>query len=320
MVTVGPLQVITLVRELDRAYHLRSERVGKRGSNSSMDQGQEGVPEAGGTRADWRRRLPGLLEECIRSWGLKLVEPLPAGAGGLVARVQQADGSTAVLKLVLPHRESEHEADALQVWNGDGAIRLLARDDDRSAMLLEHCDPGTPLSGANDADAIGVFIDLLPRLWKPAGGQFHSLAAEAAWWVSYLPDRWRRCGRPFEPRLLEAATEFLTDLSSTQGDEVLLHQDLHGDNVLAAQRQPWLAIDPKPLRGEKEFGPAPIIRSRELGHSLAQVVHRLDRLASELSLDRDRVRCWTIGQTVAWCFEPSIIETHVEAATWLLDS
>ena len=79
-----------------------------------------------------------------------------------------------------------------------------------------------------------------------------------------------------------------------------MHQDLHPDNVLAAEREPWLVIDPKPLVGEREFAVAPIVRASELGHSRRAVIERLDRLTSELGLDRERARGWTIGQTIAW--------------------
>ena len=79
--------------------------------------------------------------------------------------------------------------------------------------------------------------------------------------------RWERSGRPFERRLVDAALDAFAALPPTQGEQVLLHQDLHADNVLAAEREPWLAIDPKPLVGEREFGIAPIVRSIELGHS-----------------------------------------------------
>ena len=101
---------------------------------------------------------------------------------------------------------------------------------------------------------------------------------------------------------------------------MLLHQDLHGENVLAAQREPWLAIDPKPFAGEREFGIAPIVRSFELGHSKRDVLHRFDRLTSELSLDRERARGWTIAQTVAWTSDSSYHGTHVETARWLLEA
>jgi streptomycin 6-kinase len=101
---------------------------------------------------------------------------------------------------------------------------------------------------------------------------------------------------------------------------VLLHQDLHTDNVLAAQREPWLVIDPKPLVGEREFAVAPIVRDYVLGHSRAHVVGRIDRLTSELGLDRARAIGWTVGQTVAWMFENTQLQTHLETVRWLLES
>jgi streptomycin 6-kinase len=232
-------------------------------------------------------------------------------------RAVRADGTPCVLKLSFPHRESEHEAAALEAWAGDGAARLLAHDPQRTALLLERCEPGTYLSAAGPNTALDVLIGLLPRLWKPAGPGFRPLAEEAAHWASTLPAGWEQAGRPYERRLLDAALDALETLGPTQGEQVLLHQDLHGDNVLAAQREPWLAIDPKPLAGERELGVAPIVRSRELGHSRRQVVRRLDRLTAELGLDRDRVRGWTIAQTLAWSDGTG---AHVETARWLLQA
>jgi streptomycin 6-kinase len=133
-----------------------------------------------------------------------------------------------------------------------------------------------------------------------------------------LPSTWEERGRPFERRLLDEALAALRELAPTQGEQVLLHQDLHGDNVLAARREPWLAIDPKPLAGEREFGVAPIVRSRELGHSRSDVLRRFDRLTAELGLDRERARGWTIGQTIAWSVGDEYHEAHVETARWLL--
>ena len=112
----------------------------------------------------------------------------------------------------------------------------------------------------------------------------------------------------------------LEELAPTQGEQVLIHQDLHADNVLAAQREPWLVIDPKPLVGEREFSLAPIIRSFELGHSRLAVVERLDRLTSELGLDRERARGWALGQTIAWSAGGETQSRHVETARWLLQA
>jgi streptomycin 6-kinase len=258
------------------------------------------------------------LEALRERWGLALGPPYAAGAGGYAAPAELRDGTPVVLKLIHPHREAEHEADALARWGGNGAVRLLDRSEDGWAVLLERCEPGTPLSAAGPEVALDVLAGLLRRLWVPAGEPFHTLADEAAWWVSYLPDEWERAGRPFERRLLDAALDALGSLAPSQGEGVLLHQDLHGDNVLASGREPWLAIDPKPLVGEREFAVAPIVRSPELGHSRRAVVGRLDRLTSELGLDRDRARGWTIGQTVAWSVDGG--REHQEVVRWLLEA
>jgi streptomycin 6-kinase len=234
-----------------------------------------------------------LAAAVARDWGLKLGEPYPPGAAGYVVRAELEDGTPAVLKLQHSHREDEQEADALERWDGDGAIRLLARDDDRHALLLERCEPGTPLSRNMD-DPLGVLIELLPRLWKDASG-FRTLADEVAWWLEEGD-----ISRLTPSRLRDRAVTLARELAPTQGELVLVHQDLHGDNVLAARREPWLVIDPKPLAAEREFALAPIVRSSELGHSKRDALHRLDRLCGELGLDRERARAWTIVQTTAW--------------------
>jgi streptomycin 6-kinase len=223
-----------------------------------------------------------------------------------------------VLKIQWPHHESEHEAAALELWNGDGAVRLLAHDAARHALLLERCKPGTYLHQAGSEEALRVLASLLPRLWKSAGPPFRSLAEERGWWT--IRDEWEKTGKPFEERLVDAAEATFEKLVPSQGEQVLLHQDLHGANVLAAEREPWLVIDPKPLVGEREFGLAPIIRSSELGHSKRAVLHRLDFLTGELGLDRERARGWAIGQTVAWSFGGAYQSRHIETARWLLEA
>ena len=265
---------------------------------------------AGLTLDEWLPRVPQLLEECVERWQLGLGEQYPAGAAGLAVRADLPDGTPAVLKLTNPHRETEQEGDALERWDGDGAVRLLARDDERNALLLERCEPGTFLS--NEPCALDVMVALLPRLWKSGDG-FRTLEDEAGLWVDEI-ERSVPHGR-----LKDAALRFIAELAPTQGEQVLVDQDLHGDNVLAAQREPWLAIDPKPLAGEREFSVAPIVRSFELGHSKRDALHRLDRLTAELGLDRDRARGWTIAQTVAWSGGSDYVSAHMETVHWLLE-
>lgn len=114
----------------------------------------------------------------------------------------------------------------------------------------------------------------------------------------------------------------MRELVSTQGPQVLVHQDLHADNVLQAQREPWLVIDPKPLIGEREFAVACVVRGAELGHSRDRVLGRLDRLSETLGLDRERARGWTIAQTLAWTdFGADLMSRrHLEVVQWLVDT
>jgi streptomycin 6-kinase len=280
-------------------------------------------------RLDWMRRvpagrewlavLPERLAACADRWSLRLGPPYPGSLVSLALPADLPDGTSAVLKLQYPDWDSEHEATALAAWVGDGAVRLLAHEPAWRALLIERCVPGEPLSGRPPEEALGVVVDLLPRLWRPAGTPFTSLADEAAGWVERLPGNWERAGRPYERRLLDAARDLLADLAPTQGEQVLVNQDLHAGNVLRAEREPWLVIDPKPLVGEREFSVVPMVRGAELGHSPTAVRHRLDRLTAELGLDRDRVRGWTIGQTLAWSIgEGQVFPQQVEVVRWLL--
>ncbi|MEO8422788.1 MAG: aminoglycoside phosphotransferase family protein [Actinomycetota bacterium] len=270
---------------------------------------------------DWLARLPGLADDCAEQWSLTLGEPFTYAFASLALPATREDGSAAVLKIQFPDRESEHEAAALKLIGGDGAVRLIAYDVARRALLLERADPGTPLKELEPDRALDVFVDLLPRLWKPADAPFRPLADEAAWWAGSLPDDFERAGRPFERALLDAALEAIERLSGSQGEQVLVNQDMHADNVIRAEREPWLLIDPKPLAGEREFGIAATVRGRELGHSREAVVHRLDRLTGELQLDRERARGWTLAQTIAWAFDGDEADpVHVEIARWLWEA
>jgi streptomycin 6-kinase len=269
-------------------------------------------------RAAWLEELPSLLEGCAERWGLELGEPWANSVASLTMPADR-DGERLVLKLQLPDREVEHEADALRRWDGDGAVRLIEHDPSHGALLLERLEPGTPLSDIDPEAALTVMIDLVRRLSVSAGPPFRPLADEVADLRAELLDHAERTGPTVAERLVRAALEAFDDLVPTQGPPVLVSQDLHAGNVLAAAREPWLAIDPKPLVGEREFAVVAIVRGPELGHGRDQVRHRLDRVSEELELDRERVRRWTLAHTVAWGFDAGPLPGHMEVAGWLLD-
>jgi streptomycin 6-kinase len=252
----------------------------------------------------------------------------------LVAPVLTSSGERAALKLQWPHRESEHEAAALAEWAGRGAVRLLDHDPELHALVLERCEPGTPLSRAAGLDeAIDAMVDIVGKLSVPTtDAAFTTLADEAASWHGSIEREWEQAGRPFERELLDHVLELLERLPATQGEQVLVHQDLHADNVLRAERG-WLAIDPKPLVGEAAFSLAGFLRSFDFWrpgeleptafggtYDAVSVRRRLDETSARLDLDRSRVRDWAIAQLISWCFDSSFRDLHVQTARWLRDA
>jgi streptomycin 6-kinase len=264
------------------------------------------------------------VAEVAEEWSLELEAPFEPAHVSLVVPSRLAGGGDAVLKVNFPEPESEHEADALASWDGNGAARLLAHDTGRRALLVERCIPGTQLWEVEDEEeANAIAAGVLGRLWEaPPGGEFRLLAREAARWAESLPDRWETAGRPFDRTLLDEAVGFLR-AQPHPGDEVLLHQDLHGGNILRSARG-WLAIDPKPLVGERAFDVASLLRDRREAlasepDAAGRMRRRLDFFSDRLELDRERVRGWGIAHALAWGFEGSrVLSGHVESARLLM--
>jgi len=203
-----------------------------------------------------------------------------------------------VLKVNLQESETEFEGDAFELWDGVGAARIFAHDRARRALLIERLSPGTQGWELHDEEATAVAADVLEQLWIPASEPFVRLEGQAAYWVEFLPRHWERLRRSFERSLVDEAVDFLREAGPTQRESVLLHQDFHGGNFLLSARG-WLAIDAKPLVGEREFDVASLIRDRR-PTTRAAMERRLDYLVDRLSLDRERARGWAIAHALAW--------------------
>ena len=216
-----------------------------------------------------------------------------------------------MLKLPYPEGESWHESAALRLWDGDGAVQLLEFDVETRALLLERLHPGTPLAHlADPEEAFSVAASVLRRLWRPAPAEhpFATAVAYAAAGAVGLERKYRELAQPFDVALLRTAVAAFAELARYEGDSVVLHQDFHRGNVLRAEREPWLAIDPKPLAGERAFD------ARWLLYNLLFCDPRspltpaglLDRLAAELAVESERIRLWTVSrafENALWCYE-----------------
>jgi streptomycin 6-kinase len=269
--------------------------------------------EPGGT--EWLDALPRLAAECAERWSLELGEPFAQGNVSLTLPATRADGTPAVLKINFPEQETAHEADGLMHWDGAGAVRLLEVDRDRNALLVERAVPGTSLwEVEDDEQATRVAASVLRRLWSrppPARHPFRVLQDEAGAWMEQARRDWGGLGRPFERDLVDAAAYAARELSATQPSIVVCHQDFQGSNVLRAEREPWLAIDPKPIVGEPAFDVASLLRDRRWDIRADVVRRRLDLLAAELGLDRDRMRGWGIVHALYWGVGPRKLEADM---------
>lgn len=248
------------------------------------------LAEEWGHEPGWLAGLPRLAAECSEIWDLQLESPMDTPHSLVIP------AGEAVLKLNAPsHFEADHEAEALARWNGVGAVRLLARDDLRRALLCERCRPGTQLSAAG-VDEVAVLAELLPRLvHEPSTPHpFRLVADEAQRWAEEVPERYELGGKPFERSLLEFAVDVFRTADPRAAH--LVNQDLHGGNILRAEREPWLVIDPKPLVGPRELDGVGLLRNAD---SPAVVRRWLDVL-QDLGLDRGALRGWGVAHALAW--------------------
>jgi len=255
--------------------------------------------------------LPAVLAELCDRFGVaEIGAPFAGGWVGYVVPATLRDGRRAVLKVSLSDEEHVSEADALERFAGDGAVHLLDRVREPNAMLLERCDPGTPLIDHPDRDAaITIACGILRRLERPLAGDhpFLPVTELARRYTAWIRSDFERLGRAFDPALADEAAALCAAFAGDASPHYLVNRDFHLANVLAAERQPWLAIDPKPLAGERAFDTGHLLRDLLSDPLDPPLVGRMvRRLADELDLEGDRIRGWALVRSVEnalWCLQ-----------------
>lgn len=264
-----------------------------------------GIPEAfargtiereGEVGATWIAELPAIVTELLGRWGCVPDGGAAHGGVGVVVPVRRHGAADAVLKVSFPHPGNVHEPDAFAVWGGRGAVRLYERDDARFAMLLERVR-ASDLGEVEDEDEVVRVAGLISRrLAVPAPPGLPRLRERAGAWEESLRRDAEELAHPLSRRVIDVAVATVRELGGTQPD-VLIHGDLHARNILRADREPWLAVDPKGYAGDPAYDGGNLLKTRApalLGaDDLRRAVDRtLDVFTEAAEIDRERTRRW----------------------------
>lgn len=251
---------------------------------------------------DWAAfvdQLPGLAAGLLEEWELRADGPPTHGYCALVLPVVQRTGVPAALKISFPDEESAHEHLALARWDGNGAVRLLRADPHRRALLLERLN-AEDLTWVQDLVACEIVAGLYQQIHVPALPQLRTLTSYVDTRTNELTELPRDA--PIPRRLVEQAISLGRDFGADPASTgTMIHGDLHYQNVLAGDRQPWLVIDPKPISGDPHYELAPMLWNRfdELGSDVrGGVRRRFHCLVDAGGFDEERARDWVVVREV----------------------
>ena len=263
--------------------------------------------------------LPALVTECVEEWQLEIRGPFETASHSHVAPGTRSDGLAIILKLVPPPVDAyTWEEAALRWYGGQGAARLIASALSRRALLLERVVPGDRMSTLvhedGEEEALMAAAGVMRRLWTASDD-------------GTLPDVPRIeedldvLARHRRHRSPDAGTRLrdLLDRAETVGRElvrsapppVLIHGDLHHDNMLSSGAGAWLAVDPKGRLGEPAYEAAALIRNPladllRRGNLRSRLARRVDMLSDALELERERILGWSLVMAVVascWALE-----------------
>ena len=255
----------------------------------------------------WIQQLPALLTEYAERWQVQLGSPYDLSYN-YVAPGTGADGTPVVIKAGVPEPEFERQIEALRLYHGEGCIRLLEADKARGVMLLERVAPGTPLSELpDDEEATRIAARIMRQLWRPLPPDNPFRPIEE-WFegLHTLRAMFEGGTGPLPTPIVEEAESWVRDLFASPTARVLLHGDLHHYNILKAEREPWLMIDPKGMTGDPAYeigmfllNPFDLLERPNPSDLLAR---RIAIFAEELGFERERLRGWGIAHAVlsAW--------------------
>ncbi|MFD7022036.1 aminoglycoside phosphotransferase family protein [Promicromonospora sukumoe] len=257
---------------------------------------QTTVEREGESGAAWLDELPGIVDELLGQWECTQDGAVLHGGVGIIVPVRRRSEGAAVLKVSFPHPGNVHEPDALAAWSGRGSVELHARDDARFAMLLERARASTLAETADSDEAAAVAGRISRRLAVPAPPELPRLQHQAEAWERGLRRDAQELPHGLSRHAVDAALSTVHDLGKVQPD-VLVHGDLHPGNILRADREPWLTVDPKGYAGDPAYEIGAFLKARAVtflgaGDLHGAVRRTLDVFAEAAEVDREVLQHW----------------------------
>ncbi|MER5621660.1 aminoglycoside phosphotransferase family protein [Streptosporangium sp. NPDC002544] len=264
------------------------------------------VEREGEPGAAWLAELPRIVDELLGRWGYAPDGNVMHGGVGIIVPVRRRAEGTAVLKVSFPHPGNVHEPDAFAAWGGRGAVLLHERDDEHFAMLLERVQASTLAEVEDGDEVVTVAGRINRRLAIPAPPGLPRLREQADAWEEQLRKDAEELTHTLPRYAVDAAVATVRELGRVQLD-ILIHGDLHAKNILRADREPWLAVDPKGYAGDPAYDGGTLLKSRALtlleADDLRKAVHRtVDVFAEAAEVDRERARRWAQFHAVQAAF------------------
>jgi len=253
----------------------------------------------------WLNRLPAILAACEERWNMRLGAPVQNLSFNYVAPGVLANGAEVMLKTGLTD-EFPPQPEALRHFKGRGMVQLLAYNAQDAVMLMERLEPGTSLRTVEDDEAaISAAAQVMRKIWHPLPEQHYPFPTVTDWFKGFARLRRRYDGGtgPIPPGIFDKAEKLYAELCASMAEQVLLHGDLHQDNILAAEREPWLAVDPKGVIGEPAYETGALLRNfwpdiLSVSNPKSLMTRRIDQLSAELGFERERIYNWGFAQAV----------------------
>lgn len=277
-----------------------------------------------GKAEEWLRDFDRLIYDCEKRWQMKMMPPFDLSFN-FVAPAIRKDGTEVVIKLVIPGDEFVAEVAALKLFNGNGIVKIIDVDIVKGILILERLIPGQTLASLeNEEEAAHIASQVMKKLWIPAPSNSSSIPT-----IRHMEEKLMNIYKrnteglgPITKEILQEAVDTYRSMNAMPDKPFLLHGDLHHYNILMAVREPWLAIDPKGLIGDREYDVIQYLLNKlPNGDSTHVIEKRIDIFVKELNLDKKRIlsrgfahsvlaTCWTVQEDGRYS-EPFFDAIHV---------